>query len=256
MVGIHEADSPISHHHESRSTSRPKAYPSPSDGDSSKLYISVEFAHRQSEGREMAASGFVDCTTCAQPFRPSVFSACPRCGNGLDSVPDEEGQAEVPAGWYPDPEGKPAARFWDGEQWTERTRPLVGATGPVAPTVSMVKFGYRAFDDTFHGTADQLFQLAAFSIQQLGWTVVSASEVANTVTFETKMSFGSWSGVTCTITFVPLSPGQWRVAGTGKQNVRGGQLVALDFGESSQKVAKAIERMRQLAPPLSQGTEW
>lgn len=31
----------------------------------------------------------------------------------------------VPEGWYPDPDGKPAEKYWDGEQWTDQTRPLV-----------------------------------------------------------------------------------------------------------------------------------
>ena len=31
---------------------------------------------------------------------------------------------EVPAGWYPDANGQPCERFWDGENWTEETRPL------------------------------------------------------------------------------------------------------------------------------------
>lgn len=32
----------------------------------------------------------------------------------------------VPAGWYPDPIGVGAARYWDGEQWTERYRDAPG----------------------------------------------------------------------------------------------------------------------------------
>lgn len=30
----------------------------------------------------------------------------------------------VAEGWYPDPEGKPCERYWDGFNWTEQTRPL------------------------------------------------------------------------------------------------------------------------------------
>jgi len=28
-----------------------------------------------------------------------------------------------PAGWYPDPAGGPAQRYWDGARWTEQTTP-------------------------------------------------------------------------------------------------------------------------------------
>ena len=30
----------------------------------------------------------------------------------------------TPAGWYPDPHGAPAVRWWDGTQWTEHHAPL------------------------------------------------------------------------------------------------------------------------------------
>lgn len=29
----------------------------------------------------------------------------------------------IPAGWYPDPQGAPTQRYWDGAQWTEHTVP-------------------------------------------------------------------------------------------------------------------------------------
>ncbi|WP_440712091.1 DUF2510 domain-containing protein [Gordonia sp. FQ] len=29
----------------------------------------------------------------------------------------------VPAGWYPDPNGAPLQRYWDGAAWTEHTAP-------------------------------------------------------------------------------------------------------------------------------------
>lgn len=31
----------------------------------------------------------------------------------------------VPAGWYPDPQGQPVQRYWDGGQWTEHTAPMI-----------------------------------------------------------------------------------------------------------------------------------
>ena len=30
------------------------------------------------------------------------------------------------AGWYPDPEGKPMTRYWDGASWTDQLAPLNG----------------------------------------------------------------------------------------------------------------------------------
>jgi hypothetical protein len=32
--------------------------------------------------------------------------------------------SQVSPGWYPDPDGKPCHRFWDGANWTLETRPL------------------------------------------------------------------------------------------------------------------------------------
>ena len=31
---------------------------------------------------------------------------------------------DIVAGWYPDPEGKPMLRYWDGGAWTEQFAPL------------------------------------------------------------------------------------------------------------------------------------
>lgn len=30
----------------------------------------------------------------------------------------------IDPGWYPDPQGIPQERFWDGHGWTDRTRPM------------------------------------------------------------------------------------------------------------------------------------
>ncbi|MDQ0275745.1 hypothetical protein QO003_000048 [Arthrobacter silviterrae] len=39
----------------------------------------------------------------------------------------------IPAGWYPESSGSMTERWWDGNQWTEQTRPA--ATPPPPPTV-------------------------------------------------------------------------------------------------------------------------
>jgi hypothetical protein len=39
---------------------------------------------------------------------------------------------EIPAGWYPDPEGRPQSRYWDGQGWTEQTGPLLPPADPPA----------------------------------------------------------------------------------------------------------------------------
>lgn len=41
------------------------------------------------------------------------------------------GNPSPPAGWYPDPSGASADRYWDGAAWTEQHRPtMVGGFSP------------------------------------------------------------------------------------------------------------------------------
>ncbi len=44
----------------------------------------------------------------------------------------------IDPGWYPDPQGIPQERFWDGHGWTDRTRPMtiVIPAKPSAPPPS------------------------------------------------------------------------------------------------------------------------
>ncbi|MGB9375821.1 MAG: DUF2510 domain-containing protein [Jiangellales bacterium] len=41
----------------------------------------------------------------------------------------------APAGWYLDPAGSRSVRYWDGQQWTNRLRPLAPANRMLVPTV-------------------------------------------------------------------------------------------------------------------------
>ncbi len=51
--------------------------------------------------------------------------------------PAEQPPREIPAGWYPDPEGKPQSRYWDGDSWTEQVGPILPqAQAPAAPAIS------------------------------------------------------------------------------------------------------------------------
>jgi hypothetical protein len=93
-----------------------------------------------------------------------------------------------------------------------------------------------------------MVKLAMRAVQALGWKLDGANEAIGLVTFQTKMSWGSWSGVSCSLTIEEISQHQFRVTGTGKQNVRGAQLGAIDlFGEAQGKARKAIDTMKQLA---------
>ncbi|WP_083707470.1 NINE protein [Intrasporangium flavum] len=47
---------------------------------------------------------------------------------------------EIPAGWYPDPEGKPQSRYWDGDAWTDQVGPaLPQAAQPVQPVQPVIQ---------------------------------------------------------------------------------------------------------------------
>jgi hypothetical protein len=49
--------------------------------------------------------------------------------------PGQTGGARVAPGWYPDPAGSGAERWWDGLGWTDQTRAPSVLTQPLTPTV-------------------------------------------------------------------------------------------------------------------------
>lgn len=107
---------------------------------------------------------------------------------------------------------------------------------------------YNQDTDTFTGTMITVVKLAMRAVQELGWKLDEANEILGLVTFQTSMSWGSWNGVSCSLNIDEVSPNTFRVNGTGKQNLRGGQLVAFNIGGEAQgKARKAIEKMKQIA---------
>lgn len=67
------------------------------------------------------------------PFNPPARAS----GSGQAHVPSTmPPPSMVPAGWYPDPDGRPIQRYWDGANWSEHTAPqqLVQAPVPPPPT--------------------------------------------------------------------------------------------------------------------------
>src|SRR4051812_39129378 len=57
------------------------------------------------------------------PVRPTTAHPSEATMTQQPDQPTPSAPREIPAGWYPDPEGKPRSRYWDGESWTEQLGP-------------------------------------------------------------------------------------------------------------------------------------
>ncbi len=103
-------------------------------------------------------------------------------------------------------------------------------------------------DGCFLGTKASIVRLAVKAIQACNYKVDAADEASGLVSFTTGMTMGSWSGVSGSIYFEEVGPYRYQASGNAKQNVKGGQLVALDlFGEAKGKVRKIVEQMQYMA---------
>jgi len=106
---------------------------------------------------------------------------------------------------------------------------------------------YDRVTGTFKGSCQSVMRLASRAIQSLGWTITNANDTIGMITFETKRSWGSWSGITASVTVNEVGDEKFTVSGTAKQNVRGGQVFALDlFGESQGKIDNVINKMIEM----------
>ena len=120
--------------------------------------------------------------------------------------------------------------------------PVDPASAPQAPS----QLAYE--NDVFSATSAMMADLAKAAVERCEYRVNSADAVGKTVTFTTGMTMGSWSGVSGTVGWQEVAPYRFTVAGQGKQNVQGGQVLALNlFDEANGKVRNVIEQMKVLA---------
>lgn len=75
---------------------------------------------------------------------------------------------EIPPGWYPDPEGNPASRYWDGDSWTDQIGPMLSAPVVAAPVLSSA-FAPVAFDAMGMPVSPSSRLAAALLCFLLGW---------------------------------------------------------------------------------------
>jgi DNA-directed RNA polymerase subunit RPC12/RpoP len=135
-----------------------------------------------------------------------------------------------------------------GREISDKAQNCPGCGSPVSQKDEPTNVKYDSESDTFYGSMNLLVKLAMSAIQENGWTLEQANESIGLVTFKTSISWGSWSGVSCSLNISEVSPNTFRIVGTGKQNVSGGQLLAINIGNEAQsKAKKAIETMKRLA---------
>ena len=96
-----------------------------------------------------------------------------------------------------------------------------------------IKATYNRSIDTFSGTKILIVKLAMKAVQEIGWKLDQANENLGLVTFQTGVTWGSWSGVSCSLNIEEINEYEFKVTGTGKQNLSGGQLIALNMKRSS-----------------------
>jgi hypothetical protein len=107
---------------------------------------------------------------------------------------------------------------------------------------------YNPETNTFSGTRDLLIELAIKAILHHHWTLIQVVESLGVITFKTNISWGSWSGVRCSLYMSEVSPFTFHLSGIANQNISGIQAYAFNIGDEAQsKVTKAINTMKKFA---------
>ena len=120
--------------------------------------------------------------------------------------------------------------------------PVDATSAPIAPD----KVSYD--NGEFIGTSALIIEIAKSAVSRCNYRIDSADATAGTLTFTTGVTMGSWSGVSGTIAWQETAPYRFTVTGLGKQNVKGGQVVAFNlFDEANAKSRNVIEQMMQLS---------
>lgn len=74
----------------------------------------------------------------------------------------------IAQGWYPDPDGKPAERYWDGDKWTEQTRPQVAKSSQSTRVGDSTKSLKNQYDGLIGWSIIIIFGLILFSCVSSG----------------------------------------------------------------------------------------
>jgi hypothetical protein len=118
---------------------RKRAYwePSPPDGSAKLGPVEMAIEHANAALDIMIANHDIDAAPSSAPAQQGAtdHDATPASGDPTrrDRSPQaRQGATSPPPGWYPDPEGAPGMRYWDGRQWNPTAQPPArqGATSP------------------------------------------------------------------------------------------------------------------------------
>lgn len=136
-----------------------------------------------------------------------------------------------------------------GREVSDKAAACPGCGAPVDAATAQTAPAALSFEDgQFVGTSAMIAELAKRAIANVNYRVDSADAAAGTASFTTGVTMGSWSGVSGTISWEETGPYRFKVTGQGKQNVQGGQVVAINlFDEANAKASNVIREMVRLA---------
>lgn len=123
-----------------------------------------------------------------------------------------------------------------GREISDKAAACVGCGAPIrpaAPSPGPTRIYYDQGRDAFIGTRALAVKLAENAIRKIGWRLDSADETTGVVAFTTGVTWGSWRGVSGTISIEDVGANQVRAVGSAPQNQK--------------KADKVLATMRTLA---------